>query len=327
MQRISDEAARRHETLQQQLVAAQTNQNASAQQQILDRMAAVQQEAANAQRESFQAALAREPKMMEMLQLFKNLNGDDPFASKLKELMLENFVNPQGGAPSTAQVVGQLGQSVIDGARSIASAVIDGKTTEARAKQMAEASARQRADALRKQQQAQAQQALVAAQQFAAQQQAQMQANGTQPNGAANGNGVHHAQAPIPVIDLGEAQPQAPEQRTSAPLADDNLDMEERPYFGDAYGPIKALRLAVSNNQIGPEQVVAAVVEAFVFYQGFAMDLPVMRDVVQDPEKAVRRALPDADAAFRRKIVEALPAALKEAMEEDDEAPQGAAQA
>lgn len=314
MLRIQEEARRSSDDLKVQLATAQQNQNQAQYQAIMDRMAQVQSEAAKAQREAFERAIEREPKLMEMMSLFKSLQGDDTFASKVKEFALEQLINGPGGGPNLPQVVSELGKAAIDGAKSVLTSKAEADIAKEREKQREELRAKQRIDQIRQQQQrAQA---------------------GALP---ANGHYVPtQAAGPVPpVVAAGAApapvQPQnnvIPVEFVSSPpapsvdeTADEAMEREEKPYFGDAYSQVKQLRAAVDKGLVGPDKVVEALVEAYVYFAQFNLAFQAIVDC--DPETAnyerlVARALPNAPGTFKRQVIEMLPTAMTKLQEELD---------
>jgi hypothetical protein len=321
---IQANAKSESDKIQQQLAAADKQLSQSAQTAMFDRMAKIQEDARAAERRAFEDALKREPGMLEMMKLFKTLQGDDPFASKLKEFALDQLFNgPQGGQPSSGQMIAQLAGTAVEKVTGAIGSYMEHKTVEERRKMAAETEAKRKAEMLRRQQMGGGQQ-----------QQAQApQGNGNGLNGAArNGNGANGAQhavpapqAPLPIDpNTGEIPVEDLTAQVSNPAAPDNLNKtaeeiladEEKPYFGDAYSQVCAMRKAVSAGLMKPEAVVNAVVDAFMYFQGFSVDLPVTRDIMHDPRRAIDRALPDAKGTFRAKVLELLPGALKEAMDD-----------
>ncbi len=297
MQRIADETKRQNDQLQLQLAAAKESNDAKYQQIVMDRMAQVQDNAAKMQREAYERTLTQTPGVVETLRLFKELNGDDPFAQRLKEFALETLAaGGQGGGVSTAQVVGQLGTQLLDGAKSIANTVIDSKRAEGMMKAQQDAKARQQLENLR---QVQRQAAAQAAEQLGVTQQPRQVAG--QPSPAA-----------VPPIGAAEPQPQ-PAEPTNA---QEYIESEERPYFGDAYEPLKQMRARVASGDWGVADVVEAIVQSFIYYHNMGSKFPALGDMQADPEKFIRRALPDVMTAFRAEVLDKFPGELAAALEE-----------
>jgi hypothetical protein len=305
---ISANAKAESDKIQQQLASADKALGQSATQSMFDRMTAIQKETQDAQRRVFEEALKREPGMLEMMKLFKQLQGDDPFASKIKDYALDQLFNgpANSGAPSTAAMIAQLGGTALERVTGVLGSYFEHKTAEERSKAQKELAARKKAEELRRRQMG------------GGVPQAQVPANGATPaaglNGAANGaNGAAHPAAPLPPLpdDDDDNEPVADGRTAEDLLADD-----ERPYFGDSYSQIKALRLAVAGGLMKPEQVVSAVVDAFMYFQGFSVNLPVVHDIMHDPRRAIDKSLPDASGAYRAEILRMLPPALKEALDD-----------
>jgi hypothetical protein len=303
-QRLEDEGKRREETLRAELqrVADQhradverfqrtieeSKQNGQTHllQAALDKQAEVQRETAQRFSDVFAKAVDNKMGPTELLTLAQNFAsiGKDPTMQEFMRIALDRALNGGQGSMSTGDAIAQLGSALIDAGKTVATSVVESKTAGEREKARQEAIARTRV------------------QQAAQQAQQPLQTGTGQLNGARNGAAAHA----VPAAAMPTPGTTAPMPSNVVPFpgsAEEALEAEERPYFGDMYGHVKQLRAAVKSGVTTPEQIVRLVCEAYVAFASFMVMSPLLHDLKNDPQRAVDRALPDADAAFRRKVV------------------------
>jgi hypothetical protein len=319
MQRVSDNAKSSEDRFRMEMSGAKESGNNQLMQQLLTQFHASTQQSQNQMLGLFTQIQNREMKPETFIALAREMTPSrDPMTEKLFNIAVESLMGGSGG-PSMPQVVGELGKSLIDGAGKITTAIVESKGMEERSKLAAE----QRTQARAQQVAQQARQVVVA-------QPAVLPRNGSHPVAA------------VPA----EAQVAPRADSLGNPVLDDDtavqqLEADERRYFGDAYSSVAQLRNYVTAKLVTPEKAASVLAEAWVYFTNMNVQIAALVDlgafneakefVAGDHHKLVTRTLPDAEPAFRRQVVEHLPGAIDTVIldddeEEGDEAPAGVPQ-
>lgn len=288
LQALRDTQARETQGLQQQMAAAREKGNNDVVMQLMSQG----REQAERHMTALSAMLersAKQPDLLATMAAMKQLTTSerDPLIANILQAGLEAL---QGG--SAPPVAAQIAGSVLDAGREITKTIInagvDRDTAKIKAKAQAEAQLRQVANNAR-------------------QPQRQPQLNGTAQQATQPTNGAHHEAPPSPpapadIIDPGTGE------------------IDEAKYFSVIYPHVLQARRAIASGAFDdPERLVELIVAQYIGNVGdWNLGAPVFADLL-NPEmvhRAVTMAFPETPAAFRQKMIELLPPALAEAIEE-----------
>lgn len=306
MRRIQEESRRTEERFRTEMTAARESNNNTLMQQLITNQQQAQQQSQAQMLQLLQQANQRD-RPADMIALARSMAPtQDPTTQKIMEVAIERLTNPgDGGGPTTAQVVADLGKTVLEQGASIVEAVVDSRSADKREKQHAERRAQQQATQLAQR----AQQAVIGSAQQA--QIAQQQAAQAQGQAAAQpaADGPRDAFGnPIPPEPIAGADVEEP--------------FNEEEYFGSAFSQVSKLREFVSKGMVKPDRAASALAEAWAYFRSMEVSFPALDDLatrdknnqiaIGNVARAVNRALPDVAIGFRQRVVDAFPGALAE---------------
>lgn len=324
MQRVADQSRQNEERFRSEMAGARESNNSTLMQQLIANQQQSQQQSQQQMLALLQQANQRD-RPADMIALARSMAPtQDPTAQKIMEVAIDRLVNPGdgGGAPSTAQVIGDIGRTVLQEGSKIVRSIADAGARKEEAQAQAQARISQRAAAAAER----ARQVVVAP---------QPALNGA--NGVAGANGVHVEEAPAaaeppPVQYDALGEPIPPDPLAGAAGTNPAQVEDDRRYFGDAFSQVEKLREHVIAGNVKAEDVARVLCEAWTYFTNMQVQVPAMADIGawKDRERTmfapgnhmriVTRVLPGIAADFRKAVVDALPAAINQLILGNDEA-------